>query len=128
MRKIQYRLRVKRRLDAAGHKYEALPEDHEADFVVYPQDGGPAFNVRVFGRCRVEAKKRKDNMRYAFPDPSDSDNCDVYMYPHDEFLTLFIEQAVGRNAPPDQWKNDCRHWPKLPDTVRDALIKHGFTL
>ena len=127
MRKVQYRLCVKRGLDAAGYKYKALPENHEADFTVYPQDGGPAFNVRALGRCHLWAKKRNDNLHCAFCDPWNSDNCDIYMYPHDKLLALF-EKGVGKNAHPKDWGPGFRSWRILHDTVRDVLIKHDFIL
>ena len=128
LRKVQYRACVKQALEETGHECGLLPDKDEADFRVRPPDGGPAFNVRVLGRCRVEQKKRNDNMRYAFCEPWDSPDCAVYMFPHNELWYLF-DKGVKRNARPRQWKNNCRHWkPPLPKTVRDVLVANGFVL
>ena len=126
--KVQSRACVKQALCALGFEYELLPHKDKADFRVHPQGGGPAFNVLAYGRCIVWAKKRNDNLHIAFCDPPDSDHCEVYMYPHDEFLDLFIQGKVGRNAPPNRWKNDHRSWPTLTSTVREALEPYRLPL
>ena len=124
LQKVQSRACVKQALDASGRKYDLLPDEHEADFKVYPQDGGAPFNVRAFGRCFVWAKKRNDNLRHAFCDQPDSVNREVYMFPHDEFLDLFIQGKVGRNAHPKKWGPGYRSWPILHGTVREVLAPY----
>ena len=115
--KIKSQRCVVQTLKANG--YKILPGDDEFNFRV--RKGGNEFNVLANGRCILWAKKRNDNLHIAFCDAPESDNCNVYMYPHDELLAPFLKKQVGRNAHPKKWKGGLRHWRELTVKLRELL-------